>query len=408
MQVEKSKLSQHKFKKGKFITPMKNAFGDTLVLSSWGLDRLPEFLWIALIVEQYERTKGLEKVNLIFKKLQELNKEITLPAFSQILNMENSLQEEFFKYIIKLTNKDILTPLSLLYSYSEYPVFAKAFCNPKTPMKHRQEVLNKALERSTPTQSDFATDIRFLVIYFLFSKGKMNFSENMQHRLKVFSEYPYINHDDEKMRSYRAFIRSSEVMVSNMMENDNNFLEKFWEKISIMSDCKLFSMKWTEETVITDEYICFLENIFAYLSDLFIATNPLDKKMLVLLGIATYSYKRVREISDFKMFNSITARGTVRVLVENYIMMKYLIQQEAKKNNIWAEFQEYGIGAYKGVVARSRDFKKDYKNSHIDPTYLEILVNHHINEEFIDVDTSYFDKQNIREKADIVNEKPIN
>lgn len=49
--VNHSTLEQHKFKKGKFITPFNDALGDKLQLSSWGSERLPEYLWIGLILK---------------------------------------------------------------------------------------------------------------------------------------------------------------------------------------------------------------------------------------------------------------------------------------------------------------------------------------------------------------------
>lgn len=387
---------------------MNNAMGDRLVLVSWMRDRLPEYLWIALIIDKYDRTKALEKLYLIFKQLSEIDKEIPLPVFSQILQMEDINQKMFFDCVIEYTDKDVLAPLTLLYHYSEYPIFSKLFCNPKLTMLYRQKQLNEILRKSNPHQSNFATDIRFLVLFFLNLKNKLIFNSSMKDSIEGLSRYPYLSHDDEEMRSIRPFIRSSESMSMEMSEiNNKEFLQDFWVKISIMSECELYVMNFPEEKSNTSEYIELVENIFKYFSDLFVAIAPLDKKMLVLFGIATYSYKRVREISDFKMFNSISARSTVRVIVENFIMMKYLILQEPLKSHIWDDFQEYGIGLYKAVVARSRDKNKDYSNSHIDPVYLEILVNHHKNEEFIDIDTSYFDKQNIRDKAIAVNEKDL-
>ncbi len=127
--------------------------------------------------------------------------------------------------------------------------------------------------------------------------------------------------------------------------------------------------------------------------------------MLVLLGIAIYSYKRLREVVEHKLFNSISGRGSVRVLIENYIMMKYLVKIEAQHENIWSEYQFYGIGQYKLIVARYREQEQDLKNSHVDYKYIEALVNEFVIEETIDMDTKYFDKQNIRSKAEIVGEK---
>lgn len=69
-----------------------------------------------------------------------------------------------------------------------------------------------------------------------------------------------------------------------------------------------------------------LHEVFVYLSELFLTAAPLNEKMSVLLGIATYSYKRLKEIYEHQLFNSISGRSCVRVLIEDYIMMKYLVK----------------------------------------------------------------------------------
>lgn len=149
-----------------------------------------------------------------------------------------------------------------------------------------------------------------------------------------------------------------------------------------------------------------LYEVFTYLSELFVATDPLNEKMNVLLGIATYSYKRLKEIYEYQLFNSIYGRSCVRVLIEDYIMMKYLVKNETSHDNIWRDYQLYGMGLYKLVLARYRE-SGAFQESHFDEKYIEALVNEFKDEEFFDMDTKYFDKQNIRMKAESVGEKDL-
>ena len=86
--------------------------------------------------------------------------------------------------------------------------------------------------------------------------------------------------------------------------------------------------------------------------------------------------------------------------------MKYLLKNEASHDNIWRDYQLYGIGLYKLVLARHRESGVS-KESHFDERYIEILVNEFKDEEFINMDTKYFDKQNIRLKAEDVEEKSL-
>lgn len=84
--------------------------------------------------------------------------------------------------------------------------------------------------------------------------------------------------------------------------------------------------------------------------------------------------------------------------------MKYLVKNESSHENIWRDYQLYGLGLYKLVLARFRENDVS-EQAHFDEKYIEALVNEFKEEEFINMDTKYFDKQNIRLKAESVDEK---
>ena len=59
--IERSKLSQHKFEKGKLITPFNQHFQDLLKEESWYYGRMPEYVWLGLIVNSGNRNVQMEK-----------------------------------------------------------------------------------------------------------------------------------------------------------------------------------------------------------------------------------------------------------------------------------------------------------------------------------------------------------
>ena len=72
--MKHSKLSDHTFKKGKFITPinslpMMQEFEDE---KSWTYGRMPEYIWIGLILKYYGREEGLRKSYSIISTLHKL------------------------------------------------------------------------------------------------------------------------------------------------------------------------------------------------------------------------------------------------------------------------------------------------------------------------------------------------
>lgn len=126
-----------------------------------------------------------------------------------------------------------------------------------------------------------------------------------------------------------------------------------------------------------------------------------------MCGIATYAYKRISELIEHQLYNEISGRSIIRNIIEDYIIMKYLLKHEKEKPTIWDEYQYYGIGLYKLVMERERSNPCSFKDGHVNYVLLQCLVNEYCDEEFIDMDTSYFDKQNIRLKAKDVGEEEL-
>lgn len=85
-------------------------------------------------------------------------------------------------------------------------------------------------------------------------------------------------------------------------------------------------------------------------------------------------------------------------------MLKYLLKHAKEKPLIWEDYKQYGIGKYKLLLLKAREFGTD-KIGHIKEPILDFIVNEDKWEEFQDTDLSYFDRQGIREKFIDVGEK---
>lgn len=403
--MKRSKLSDHKFIKGKFITPIHSIsimheFTDE---ESWVYGRMPEYLWIGLILKKYGRKNGLNKLYYLVKELHKLASNLSTARISQIIKLESDMQDQFFRYVLEIISKDTLSPLTIFLTSSKAPIFSKYFFSGNMSVEDRTNILMETMSEIMDHQTFQSTDIRYVALYFNLLLGKMHLMKNEVELLQL---YPNLNHEDEAMKMIRPIIRSTEMMIMNFEKIDYEYLQMFWRYVSDMTDCSIYSIVFPEETRNTITYMDNLADVFDYLSELFISTSPLDEKMCVLLGIATYSYKRLLEVCEHNLFNTISGRSSVRVLIENYIMIKYLVKNESLHDNIWKDYKLYGLGLYKLVLARYREFGGSV-DSHFDEKYIEELVNEFQEEEFIDMDTKYFDKQNIRIKAESVDEKKL-
>jgi len=407
--MDHTPLSQHKFHKGKFTAPLNELVTELGDTTSWSYGRLPEYFWIALILNTYERKEGLQRLGVIVKKLHEIAPDLCLPRLSDIFSLSKEQQILFYQEILKVISKDTLSPLTLIYTYSIQPIFAETFVNVKISIEDRIETIISTLQKATNHQSDFSTDIRFIVLYHVYSSGHLHFQKEQKNLLDELTSYPQLEHGNPKMRKIRPFIRVTELSFLNpeFVEINEQNITLFWEEISKMTDCELYVIPYEDDTQNINLYMERLYEIYGYLTDLFVRVSPLDNKMLVILGIATYSYKRLKEITDYKLQNTIVGRSSVRVLIENYIMLKYLLNLETTHPDVWKEFQEYGIGQYKLIVVKESSYPNIRQDSHVSYTYMGELINEFKIEEFRDMDTKYFDKIPIREKASKVDEKEL-
>ena len=401
----KSKLSDHKFKKGKFISPI-NSIPQMQELSdnqSWTYGRMPEYIWIGLILRALGRDEGLNKLYRIIMELHKLAPELSTARLSQILKLESHIQKKFYSFVLNEIDRNIIEQLTLIVTESENSEFCESFFVVDLSIEERCTALTETMRDLMDHQSYESTDIRFVVLYYHLLKGRMHLPKE---EVDLILSYPRLSHQDEEMKMARPSVRSLEMFVLGQEQPDLTYIQKFWRRISEMTDCSIYTIEFPIENRPIDQYMEKLHEVFAYLSELYAAASPLEDKMNVLLGIATYSYKRLKEAYEHNLFNSISGRSCVRVLIEDYIMMKYLVKNESAHENIWKDYKLYGLGLYKLVLTKHREFGAEGE-PHFDQQYVEAIVNEFKKEEFINIDTRYFDNQNIRAKAESVDEKHL-
>ena len=404
-----SSLSDHKLhkKKGIVATPMNDALGDLLKPSSWTKERMPEYLWLGLILQHYGRKDGFEKSFQILHEISKCVSSLSHPRLSIILNLPDNDQKTVYTIICGVIDKIVISPLTILYKKETHPLFNEYFFIPQLRVEDRINILSKAIQTYSPSQSFEATDLRFLALVLLLFAGRLKFSSNVAEHTKFLKEYPYTDHEDEKMKIYRPSVRSMEGGITGMgLTEDIQFKSKFWRDIGMITHCNPMIIKFDENPENYDEFISDCRKTLEYV----LATNKerslADDKFDVIIGSINYALKIFIEIDNKSLGNSILGRHGIRTIIEIYIILKYLLKIEPEKQDIWKEYKFYGISKYKLVLLKARETELD-KTSHFILPIVDVIVNENMFEEFIDVDLKYFDKQGIREKSIDVGEKEL-
>jgi len=398
-----SSLRNHKYKKG-LIQPPTNTLPNQQPVS-WTNDRLPEYLWLGLILMNFERTYGIEKAGKILKKISQINKSIIKPKLSIILSLPEIEQEKIYKIICNEINPKILAPLTVIYRNSSYPIFNKYFNFPDIFINNRIDILNKAIELYYDHQSNEATDLRFVVLSMMIFQDKLRVYQGKV-LPKAFMNYPYTSHDDEKMRIYRPSIRATEMMDIESSPN-KNFIDFFWKEIGMKTDCKpiVIGFKNEEEKMDYKKYILDFQEKLNHLLNEHKEKSLADDKFDVIIGTITYALKIFNDVIEKNLDDSILGRHAFRTILETYINIKYLLKIETEHPNIWEEYKLYGIGKYKLPLLKERENTEEKDKTHFVEQIIDIIINEIIWEEFVDIDLRYFDNKKVKEKFEEVDEK---
>lgn len=397
-----SKIKDHKVRNGKVISPWNYSLGKTMAFSSWAYSRLPEYIWLCLIHDHYGREEGLRRSATILNQISAFEKSLDKPKLSKILALPVKTQEEIYRVITKNIRKEVLAPLTAILSAEVNGTFSSAFYVDKLSMEVRLQKIKAVMTKYFPHQSNDATDIRYLVLLNLVYQEKIVFSTEVKDTVQALKEYPYTSHDDEKMRSYRPMVRASEIGPD---ETNGEFIDRFWKGISMKTDCELFYINHDKPELIDRQLLEDISEVLEFTH----FKNKEDwwaSKYTVFMSLVVYSYKVYCEVVDKEIGNTIAARSSIRMMIEIFIMLKYLDKMSSEKPNIWQEYQQYGIGKYKLILLKAREFGVE-NDSHLKPELLELWVNEDVWEEFIDTDLRYFDQMNIREKSIYVGEKDL-
>lgn len=397
-----SKLKDHKFKKGLIIPPFMD--GLNLSFQSWSHDRLPEFIWMGLILDHYGRNEGIKRANNILITISKYFKDISFPRLSVLLNLSNPKQEKVYDIILEQVEKSVLSPLTILYRMKDHPIFYKKFFNSVYHFEDRLEKLVNVLKKYYSHQDEDTTDLRYLAINLMFINKKLKFNKNTLTSIKAFEEYASKEHSDEEMKFYRPSIRALEGM--SFFKNDQQFILKFWRDLKMITQCKPMIIEKDKGKNNYDAFIPGYQKLIEYIYCSYKENIISSDKYDVILGSFTYILKIIQEIVDGKIGKKIIGRLGLRTITEVLVMVKYLQKKEKDNKNIWKDYKAYGLSKYKYVLLKNRE-NSEKSPEYVEIPLIEVLVNETKWEEFQNIDLRYFDKESIKSKFEEAEESNL-
>ena len=398
------KLKDHKLKKGIYKSPINKI--DNIKLYSWRNECLPDFIWIALILDYYGREDAFLKFSLIFSDIENSQFQFDSLQLSYIFSLEKPQQIEFYKIILKYIDVEVLSPLTIIFNKNQ--ILKEYFIIENFIVEDKLNILENIVDHYGTNKSDEATDVQYIILTFYFMIRKIiHLSEETREVGDYLYKYQKTPHVNEEMRKYRPTVRSMFGAVqNNIYEHHPEFIKLFWRELLGIGGCELKYGEYNNEFELDNNFIDDIKIEFQRLVLENTKTELEDSKFNVIIGSSVYALKILDELVECNLRNKVMGRLSLRIIIEIYIMLKFIHKKENDEPNLWEKYQEYGIGKYKLVLLKARELD-DFKNSHLNTELIDALINEQNDEMFLDVDFRYFENTNIRNKAKEVDEKEL-
>ena len=395
-----SSIAEHSFGDGKLIPPLAKL--PKVASASWRDDRLPEMLWVALLVSSLPRNiylnlfRQMARHILDFSPVDKRPFDITLSGLAEL---DNDVFNKLLYPLIASENCRMI--LSSILVLEDFPGKERwQHLIEMTPQDDGWALLMRAVARTLDHQSQESTDCRWLKILCFIAGDKLELPTDDM--VREYVDYP--NYGDQ--HKVRPSIRATEIAMSSASSHTNGWPGKFWDQCLQRTACwplvlvenpQVPNMSTTQQRMY-EVYRSLVEHQRATTK-----TSSIDAKHDTVFGMGFYSLAILQDMLRLGASESIVARAGLRILAELVITMAYLMHKN--NNGIWQSYRVYGAGQAKLQYLKLDELE-------ICPSYVNIetlveLANEDMWEEFLPIDLGHWDNSNLRRMSDEAGVKDV-
>ena len=374
---------------------------------SWMNERLPDMLWAALLVAHLPQEYALSVFREIVDYIASLPEnerfgDVTHTGLSKLPS--EHLDEVLSIILAREEQKQILTSLLLLDELPGRQAWARVLGI--DGVETDWEPLMIAVGRTLDHQSQESTDCRWLKLMCTIVEQKLVLppDEELRNGLQY-----YPNHGD--LRKVRPTIRSLEMTCEKEGQDGINagrlaWASKFWNECLAKTSCSPFNANVSKADILAGTTIERPGEVYNFLVNHAHNTriaSSIDARHDTVFGLGFYCLGLLQELLRGASCYSISARTTLRTIVECYITLAYL----AKKDDadLWQSYRVYGAGQAKLAFLKLDGL--DHQPSYVDAETLEQLANEDIWQEFLNIDLGHWDNTNLRKMSEAADIKDI-
>lgn len=388
-------------RKGKILKSQFSEFGDDLVLSSWSNDHMLNMLWACTLTEVMNREQYLKVFRMIAKNAKRVLKND--PYSSLCHNYLATLDQDTFNAIFSsiLKNAEAAILVSAVTSVDSMPDIDRwrnLIPNPTNTEDHFS-IMAGGIDACFDLQSQQATDVRWLKLYYKLIIDKLGLEEDNRSRYKQLFLYPKFESTEE----LAGFIQNTEMISRNWetaSQKVKQFLsEEIWKEFFDKTEC-IFPQRPELSLESTNDLFEEIREIIKKVIINFRETQKdthVNARKDTSYGLVIYSLSLVGELVKTPFFLSPTGRIITRTIVECLINLTYLKKKDDPQ--LWDRYRAYGSGQAALALRKYLESGKAPEYVHIDR--LEYLANEDITSELADINIgNWSGKKGIRVLAE--------
>lgn len=396
-----STIKQHHVRGKTLVPPLANL--PKMQAVSWINDRLPEYLWAALLVSQLPQQQALSTFHRVAHRvygLRELEPPYDISHTGLSLLKPGVLQNLLEAILATEGNGDLLSPLLLFQDLPAREYWERLLPAPNTDAAWN--CLATAVAQSLDHQSQEATDCRWLPVICMLAAGKVHFpgTEEFRELVREFVEYP--NYGD--MTKVRPSIRAMELSLSAMGETQREWPGKFWSQCLTDTPCYPLAAEASERQVVVGTTVERVQTVYGLLAEhchRTRTTSATDARHDTIFGVGLYCLSILQELLRIGASGSITARSALRTIGECYITLSYLAWKEDPE--LWKSYRVFGAGQAKLTYLKLEELGA--RPSFVDVEALHRLANEDVWQEFLPIQLGHWEKANLRKMSEDANVK---
>lgn len=367
--------------------------------TSWANSRLPDQIWIALLMTHLDRTLAIDAFRQVAIASQGSfvsgnDIDITLTGLAK-LPIEHF--ETIMNIIFSADGADIaLSPLLLFEDLPGRDRWIR-FIKPHSEISS-WEILARTIALTLWHQSEEATDVRWAKVLFKVAAGQLHLQTEEQF-LRL-AEYPTFG----DIRETRPFVRALENGFNPESDytEQNNWASSFWLQCLKRTPCgNSIKPKCAPPKACTSRMQ--INQIGVALTETYnstISTTENDTRHLASFGLVQYANSIVTELLGIGVSQGILGRLGLRSILESYITLGYLAKVDDPAE--WEAYRIYGQGQAKLAMLKVDDFESP--PSFVSSGLLEQIASEDRSPEFVSINIGHWanvDCRRLSQEADL-------